>query len=147
MLLMLPFALFGLAALFHLLLLASSRALSFAVAACAAFAAQAAGFSFWAAALAVAVAFFTVDAAIAYGGIRLRGSVAGVGLAGLVFIPAALAGYSVGALAAAWVGLGPAGPGLGAAIAACLIVWRRLNRKGTIPPGKSGRGLLLFSER
>jgi hypothetical protein len=125
MLLMLPFALFGLAALFHLLLLASSRALSFAVAACAAFAAQAAGSSFWAAVLAAAIAFFIVDAAIAYGGIRLRGSVAGAGLAGLVFIPAALAGYSVGALAAAWVGLELVGPGVAAALITCLIARRR----------------------
>src|SRR3546814_4368959 len=83
MLLLLPFALLGLAALFHVLLLASSRALSVAAAACAAFAAQAAGLSFWAAALAAAAAFFTVDAALAYGGIRLRGSVAGAGLAEL----------------------------------------------------------------
>ena len=125
MLLLLPFALLGLAALFHFLLLASSRALSFAVAACAAFAAQAAGLSFWAAALAAAAAFFTVDAAIDYGGIRLRGSVAGAGLAGLVFIPAALAGYSLGALAGAWTGLDPAWPGAVTALAACLIARRR----------------------
>ena len=125
MLLLLPFALFGLAALFHFLLFASSRALSFAVAASAAFAAEAAGFSFWAAAIAAAIAFVIVDAALAYGGIRLRGSVAGVGLAGLVIIPAALAGYSVGALAAAWTGVDPAWPGAVIALAACLIARRR----------------------
>lgn len=130
MLLMLPFALLGLAALCHVLLLASSRALSFAVAACAAFAAQAAGLSFWAAALAAAIAFLIVDAAIGYGSIRLRGSVAGAGLAGLVFVPAALAGYSVGALAAAWTGLDPAWPGALAALAVCLIARRR----GTAQP-------------
>jgi hypothetical protein len=125
MLLLLPFALLGLAALFHVLLLASSRALCFAVAASATFAAQAAGLSFWAAALAAAIAFFTIDAAIAYGGIRLRGSVAGAGLAGLVFGPAALAGFSVGALAAAWTGLNPAWPGAVAALAVCWIARRR----------------------
>jgi len=127
MLLLLPFALLGLAALFHVLLLASSRALSFAVAASAAVAAQAADFSFLAAALAAAVAFFTVEAAIAYGGIRLHPSVAGVGLAGLVFVPAALAGYSVGALAAAWIGLAPAWPGAVTAVAAFLIARRRVS--------------------
>jgi hypothetical protein len=125
MLLMLPFALLGLAALFHVLLLASSRALCFAVAASAAFAAQAAGLSFWAAASAAAAAFFTVDAAVAYGDIRLRGSLAGAGLAGLVSVPAALAGYSVGALAAAWTGLDPAWLGAVAALTACLIARRR----------------------
>jgi hypothetical protein len=101
----------------------------FGLAACAAFAAEAAGFSFWTAALAAAVAFFTVDV-VAFGGIRLRGAIAGVGLTALVFMPATLAGYSVGALAAEWVGLDPAGSGLGATFATCLIVWRR----GTAQP-------------
>ena len=128
--LLLPFALFGLAALFYVLLLASSRALSFAVAASAAFAVQAAGLSLWAAALAAAVAFLIIDAALAYGDIRLRGSVAGAGLAGLVLGPAALAGYSVGVLAAAWTGLDPAWPGAVTALAACLIARRR----GTTQP-------------
>lgn len=135
MLLLLPFALLGLAALFHLLLLASSRALSFAAAASAAFAAQAAVLSFWAAALAAAIAFLIVDAALAYGGILLRGPVAGAGLAGLVFVPAALAGYSVGALAAAWTGLDPVWPGVVTALAVCWIA-RRRDRHSRIERGR-----------
>jgi hypothetical protein len=125
MLLLLPFALIGLAALFHLLLVASSRALPLGVAACAAFASQAAGVSRGAAALVAAAVFIAVDTAVLAGGDRLRGSVAGLAWAALILAPAALAGWSVGALAAAWVGLDPVGPGLLGALTACLIARRR----------------------
>lgn len=125
MLLLLPFALIGLAALFHLLLAASSRALPLGVAACAAFAAQAAGVSFGATAIVAAAVFIAADTAVVAGGDRLRGSVAGLAWTALILAPAALAGWSVGALAAAWIGLDPVGPGLLAALTACLIARRR----------------------
>lgn len=125
MLLLLPFALIGLAALFHLLLVASSRALPLGVAACAAFAAQAAGVSFGPAAITAAAVFIAADTAVVAGGDRLRGSVAGLAWAAVIFVPIAFAGHSVGALASAWIGLDPVGPGLLAAFTACLIARRR----------------------
>jgi len=125
MLLLLPFALFGLAAFFHFLIFACSRALSFWVAACIAFAVQAATGSIGAAALAAAAAFLLVDTAVATGGLRLAGSRTGAVLEALVFVPAALAGWSVGALAAAWFGIEPIMPSLTAALAAGLIARHR----------------------
>lgn len=125
MLLLLPFALIGLAALLHFLLVASSRALPLAVAAGAAVAAQAAGASFWGAATVAALVFILVDSAVVFGGVRLRGLVAGAGWTALVFVPSALAGWSVGALAAAWLGVDPLWAGSVAALLACLIARRR----------------------
>ncbi|MGN6690891.1 MAG: hypothetical protein ACTHJU_08120, partial [Sphingopyxis sp.] len=104
---------------------ASARALPLGVAACAAFAAQAVGVSFGAAAIVAAAVFIAADTAVIAGGHRLRGSVASLAWAVLVLAPAALAGWSVGALAAAWVGLDSAWPGLVTAFTACLIAGRR----------------------
>lgn len=125
MLLLLPFALFGLAALFYLLIRASARALSFAVAACTAFAVHAATGSIGAAALAAAPLFLLAEAAIAAGGVRFAGSRAGAALDALILVPAALAGWSVGALGAAWLGMAPVVPAVAAAFAACLMARRR----------------------
>lgn len=68
MLLLLPFALIGLAALFYLLIVASARALPFGVAACTAFAIHAATGSAGAAAVAAAAVFLLVEAAAIAGG-------------------------------------------------------------------------------
>lgn len=126
MLLLLPFALFGLVSLFHLLLALSSRTFPIGGAACAAFAVYTATGSYRAAALAAAATFLIVEYAVGAGGIRLAGSRAGLALNALVYAPAAFAGWSVGALAAAWLGIAAFWPGLGAALAASLIARRRL---------------------
>lgn len=125
MLLLLPFALFGLAALFTLLLVLSSRALPIGGAVCTAFAVQTATGSYGAAATAAAATFLALEYAVGAGGIRLAGSRASVALDAIVCVPAALAGWSVGALAAAWLGIAAFWPGFGAASVACLIAWRR----------------------
>jgi hypothetical protein len=131
MLLLLPFALFGIAALFTLLLVLSSRALPIGGAVYAAFAVHTATGSYGAAALAAAAIFLAFEFAAGAGGIRLAGTRAGLALDALVCVPAAFAGWSVGALAAAWLGIAAFGPGLGAALAACLIARRRiLSRPG-----------------
>lgn len=129
MLLLLPFALFGLAALFTLLLALSSRALPIGGAVCTAFAVHPATGSYGAAALAAAATFLALEYAVGAGGIRFAGSRAGLALGALVFVPAALAGWSVGALAAAWLGIAAFWPGLGAALAASLIARRRISAR------------------
>ncbi len=129
MLLLLPFALFGLAALFPLLLALSSRALSIGGAVCTAFAVQTATGSYRAAALAAAAAFLALEYAVGAGRIRLAGSRAAAVLDAIVCVPAALAGWSVGALAAAWLGIAAFWPGLGAALVACLIARRRVSAR------------------
>jgi len=125
MLLLLPFALIGLAALFYLLIAASARALPFGVAACTAFAVHAATGSIGAAAVAAAALFLLTDTAANTGGVSLAGSRAGMALDALIVVPAALAGWSVGALGAAWLGIAPTLPGFVAALAAGLLAWRR----------------------
>ena len=129
MLLLLPFALFGLAALFALLLALSSRALPIGGAVCTAFAVHTATGSYGAAALGAAATFLLLEYAVGVGGIRLAGSRAGLALDALVCTPAAIAGWSVGALAAAWLGFAAFWPALGAALAACLIARRRLSSR------------------
>lgn len=129
MLLLLPLALFGLAALFYFLLVASSRALPIGGAVCTAFAVQTATGSFGAAATAAAAIFLALEYAGGVGGIRFAGSRAGMALDALVCVPAALAGWSVGALAAAWLGIAAFWPGLGATLAACLMVRRQVSAR------------------
>ncbi len=132
MLLLLPFALFGLAALFILLLALSSRAVPIGGALCTAFAVQTATGSYGAAATAAAATFLALEYAVGVGGIRgirLAGSRAGLALAALMLVPAALAGWSVGALVAAWLGIAAFWPGLGAALAACLMARRRVSAR------------------
>ena len=108
MLLILPFALLGLAALFHLLLLASSRALSIGAAVSAAVAAKAAGVPLWWAAGAAILTFALTEIVAGIAGTRLNGRPAGTALALIFVIPALVAGYSVGVLAAALFGTDPA---------------------------------------
>ena len=129
MLLLLPFALFGIAALFYLLLVLSSRALPIGGAVCTAFAAHTATGSYGAAALAAAAIFLALEYAVGAAGIRLAGSRAGLALDALVCAPAALAGWSVGVLVAAWLGIAAFWPGLGAALAACLIARRGISSR------------------
>jgi len=130
MLLMLPFALLGLAALFHFLLLASSRALSIGAAAFAAFAADAAGVPLLWAAGAGILAFALTEIAAGIAGTRVNGRSAGTALAVTFVVPALVAGYSVGALAAEWFGTERALPGAGAALIAGLIAGRRISGRG-----------------
>lgn len=127
--LLLPFALFGLAALFTILLALSSRALPIGGVVWTAVAVHTVTGSYGAAALAAAATFLALEYAVGVGGIRLAGSRAGAALDALVYVPAALAGWSVGALAAAWIGIAGFWPGLGAAFTACLIARRRVSAR------------------
>jgi hypothetical protein len=130
MLLMLPFALLGLAALFHFLLLASSRALSIGAAVSTAFAAEAAGVPLLWAAGAGILTFALTEIAAGIAGTRLNGRPAGTALAVIFVVPALVAGYSVGALAASWFGTEPTLPGAGAALIAGLIPGRHTSVRG-----------------
>lgn len=129
MLLKLPFALFGLATLFHFLLLASLRALSLLTTACAAFAAQSGGASLLEAAVTAAITFMSVEIGVGFAGARLRGHPAAALLAPIIIVPTLVAGYSVGGLGAAWLGVEPALPGVGAALIAGLIATTSVTTK------------------
>jgi len=122
----LPFALLGIAALFPFLLHSASRALSLGVAICAAFAAQTAGIPLlWSASLGV-TAYVCAEWSAGYASIRWRGQPAAALMTAIVLIPALVAGFSVGALGAAWFGLEPIVPGTVTALTAALIAGRRL---------------------
>lgn len=106
MLLFLPFALFGLLLLFRLLLGASAHALPIG---CGLTAALAAAGAEWPPLFALATGigvFLLLEAALAFVGTRRRLRSCRWPVATLLVVPAAIAGYSVGALAAAWLGFG-----------------------------------------
>ena len=106
MLLFLPFALLGLFVLLRLLLAASVHALPLGCGLAAALAAAGAG---WTAPVALAAGlgvFLLIEAALAFAGKRCRQRRHRWAVAALRVGPAALAGYSVGALAASWLGTG-----------------------------------------
>ena len=105
MLLFLPFALIGLLTLFLLLLAASARALPLGAGLLAALTAAGAGAS---APLAFALGtgvFLGLEAARGFAGARWHAGPPRWLLGAILAGPAALAGYSVGALFAAWLGI------------------------------------------
>jgi hypothetical protein len=106
MLLFLPVALFGLLLLFRLLLGASAHALPLGCGLAAALAAAGTGWSAPAVLAAGIGVVLLMEAALAFAGARWRLRSCRWPVATLLVVPAAIAGYSVGALAAAWLGFG-----------------------------------------